>query len=104
VMFSGSLQYVREWQEALRKASRATRAYLYLTAVPVVERAASYVAVQRHAGALMLHQQLNKADLLATIDGTGLRLIREFWLEDHPHIARAPEQPSYYGCLLKRDG
>jgi hypothetical protein len=52
----------------------------------------------------MLHQQLNKDDLLATIDGTSLRLIREFWLEDHPHIANAPEQPSFYGCLLKRDG
>ena len=103
VMFSGSLQYVRDWQEALRKASRATRAYLYLWAVPVVERVGTYVAVQRHAGALILCQQFNKAELLATIDGTGLRLIREFWLEDHPHIANAPEQPSFYGCLLKRE-
>jgi len=103
VMFSGSLQYVRDWQVVLRKASQATRAYLFLWAVPVVERAAAYVALQRHAGALMLHQQFNKAELLAAIDGTGLSLIREFWLEDPPRIADAPEQPSFYGCLLKRE-
>jgi putative methyltransferase (TIGR04325 family) len=102
VMFSASLQYIRDWQQVLQKASLASREYVYLTMVSVVERTPSFVVVQRHAGAQMLNQQLNKAELLSAIDRMGLRLIREFWVQDHPYVVNAPEQPSYYGCLLKR--
>ena len=102
VMLSGSLQYVRDWQSLLAMASKAARAYVYLTAVPVVENAATYVAIQRHAGSMLLNQQFNKNELLETLRGTGLRLIREFWLNEYTYVANAPEQPSYYGCLLQR--
>jgi len=104
IIFSGSLQYIRNWQEVLHRASRAAREYVYLMYVPVVEFVPSYVALQSLDGAQMIHRQFNKSELLSTIGSAGLRIIREFWVEDHPSITNAPEQPSHYGCLLKRDG
>ncbi len=103
VMFNGSLQYIKDWKNVLRSGSHSACEYLYLTAVPIVESVPTFVAIQRHEGAVMLHQQFNKSEFFGVLEGTGLRLVREFWQEDHPHVARAPEQPSFYSCLLKRD-
>jgi putative methyltransferase (TIGR04325 family) len=103
VMFSSSLQYIKGWQDLLRRAAQAVGAYLFLTEISTVEHVSSYVAVQRTRGVALLHQQLNRADVLGTVHGTGLRLIREFLMGEHPPIANAPEQPSYRGWLFQRE-
>lgn len=103
IIFSGCLQYIQEWQHLLRRAASAVGTYLFLSQVSTVERVSGYVAVQRMRGITLLHQQLKKADVLSTVQGTGLRLVREFTMREHPPIVNAPEQPSYRGWLFERD-
>lgn len=103
VMFNTSLQYIQGWQSFLRRAAAAVRIYLYLSQVPTVERVPGYVAVQRMGGASVLHQQFNRAEILGTVQGAGLRLVREFLMGEHPWIRNAPEQPTVRGWLFQRD-
>jgi putative methyltransferase (TIGR04325 family) len=100
VMINGSLQYMRDWQHFLRKAAGAAREYLFLTRVPVVETAPSFVAVQEAYGTRMLHGQFNKAELLRVVEETGLQLVRELVVGDRPVIANAPEQCELRGWLF----
>ena len=103
VMFSGSLQVLENWDFLLRRATSAVRSYLFLLSqVSTVERVPSYVAVQRHRGVTMLHQQLKRARFLAIVQNTGLRLVGEFAMGEHPRIVNAPEQPSIRGWLFQR--
>jgi putative methyltransferase (TIGR04325 family) len=102
VMVSGSLQYIRYWQQFLQKASAATGSYLFLTRVPVVNNAGSFVAVQRAYGTRMLHWQFNRAELLQAISSTGLTMVREFLAGDCPYIKGAPEQCDLRGWLLQK--
>lgn len=103
VMFSSSLQYLQEWQDILRRAAQGTRGYLFLSDVPTVREVPAYVVTQRSAGATNLHFQLNRAEILDTVAGAGLRLVREFDMGAHPPVANAPEQPRCLGWLFHRD-
>jgi putative methyltransferase (TIGR04325 family) len=102
VILAGVLQYVEGWRELLvRTAASADR--LFLTDVSVVAGLPSYVAMQRVDGAAAHYQVLNKAELLDTLRGAGLRVVREFIVDKHPPIEGAPEQPRYSGWLLSRE-
>jgi putative methyltransferase (TIGR04325 family) len=102
VIISGSLQYIRQWQKFLRDAASATGDYLFLTRVPVVKKAFSFIAVQEAYGTRMLHQQFNRAELLHAIDDAGFTIIREFLAGDCPYIKNAPEQCDLRGWLLQK--
>ncbi|MEW6323946.1 MAG: hypothetical protein AB1515_01010 [Nitrospirota bacterium] len=102
VMINGSLQYMEHWRDALRRAARAAGRYLFLTRLPVVQSAPSFVAVQRIEGTELLHQQLNQRELLEEMEKTGLRLVREFVVGDRPYIGGAPEQCEMRGWLWTR--
>lgn len=102
VMFTSVLQYIQNWQDLLRRAAPAVGTYLFLSHVPTVEHVPSYVAMQRAKGMTLLHQQLNRADVLAIVQSTGLRLVREFVMREHEPIENAPEQPSHRGWLFER--
>ena len=102
VMIDGSLQYMENWEEVLQKVSTAVGGYLLLTSVPVVENADSFVAIQKAYDTRMLHWQFNKHALLQVIRNTGLSLMREFVIGEHPYIKNAPEQCEMCGWLFKR--
>lgn len=101
VMVSGSLQYIQNWQQFLLNLSAPVCGYLFLTRVPVVIGAASFVAVQNAYGTQMLHWQFNREELLHYIDKAGFYVVREFLAGDCPHIKNAPEQCDLRGWLLK---
>lgn len=103
VMSSGCLPYLLNWDAFLRQAASAVRGYLFLSQIPTVERAPSYLAVQRAHGMTMFYQVFNKADVLTTVQSTGLHLIREFVMCQHPPVVNAPEQPAFRGWLFRRD-
>ena len=85
-----------------RCASAAAGDYLFLTRVPVVESAASFVAVQDAYGTRMLHAQFNKDELLEAVAQTGLDLVRELVVGDRPLVKGAPEQCELRGWLFRR--
>ena len=105
VMASGSLQFSRDWQRVLSGLASASRGYVYITRLPCVERAPSFVVVQR---ALRYGYRsefvgfvLNKGELLEFAASIGLSLIREFRLQEAPFIHGAPEQSESRGFLFR---
>ena len=102
VMFIGSMQYLPDWQEVLRRAAKATGSYLLLCNVATVKNVASFVATSRSSGVTTLQIQLNRDDVVTTVERAGLRLMRELPMGAHPPVANAPEQPAYAGWLFQR--
>lgn len=102
VVFSGSLPYLRDWQGVLRQAVKGTRQYLYLADTPSVRGVPTYVITQRSGGVTNLGYVFNRSEIADTVQGAGLRLIREFTIGVHAPVANAPEQPNYGAWLFGR--
>jgi len=102
VMFSGSLQCVRDWRGTLDRAAAATRGYLFLSDIPAVRSVATFVATQRSRGQTILLHHFNRDELVAAVEAGGLRLVREFSPGEYPRVAGAPEQPRYGAWLFAR--
>jgi putative methyltransferase (TIGR04325 family) len=102
VMLSGSLQYAQDWQEQLRRIAGAAGEWLYITRLPVVERAPTFAAVQRVYGSVMLHWQFNRAQMLGFVESLGFVVDREFETGDRPCVKNAPEQCELRGWLFQR--
>jgi putative methyltransferase (TIGR04325 family) len=102
VMVNGSLQYMEDWKATLRELVQVAKEYFFLTRLPVVEHAPSFVALQREYNTEMLHQQFNKNEVVSFVESLGLRLVREVVVGDRPYIQGAPEQCELRGWLFKR--
>lgn len=103
VMISGSLQYMEDWEEALRRICRVAKEYFFLARIPVVEKGASFVMIERYYTEMTnLNQVLNQDALLQVVESTGLRLIREF-VAYPPKVRNAPEVVELRSWLFKRD-
>jgi putative methyltransferase (TIGR04325 family) len=104
VMINGSLQYMPDWKDMVRKIAASVDAggYLFLTRLPVVESSGSFVAVQRAYGTRMLHGQFNEEEVLGILEGASLVLLREFVVGDRPRIKGAPEQCELRGYLFRQ--
>lgn len=101
VMLNGVLQYMEDWPDMLRRITQVVKGYLFLGMLPLVERGPGFVALQRHYGAEMLHEQFNRQRLLMVIEGTGMHLMREFVTGYRPPIKHAPEQCELRSWLFK---
>ncbi len=108
VFASGSIQYSADWMDLVRTLARHAQAYLFLTRLPVVNSAPSFVAAQRaHRYGYATEYRgwcLNRHELLATVSGAGGRLLREFVADELPYLMGAPEQPVSAGFLFHVDG
>lgn len=102
VMFSGSLQYVPQWQDVLDRAANAAGTYLFLSDIPSVRDVPAYVMTQRSGGMTNLQYVLNRSDIVTAAERAGLRLLREWTMSAHPPVAGAPEQPMAVGWLFSR--
>ncbi len=103
VMMTGSIPYIEDWANTLKRIANSAKEYLFLFRFPVVEYGPTFVAIQRIYESQMLHQLLNQSELLEVVKGTGMTLIREFVVGDHPYIKNAPEQCEIRGWLFKRE-
>jgi putative methyltransferase (TIGR04325 family) len=105
VLASSSLQYSREWQDVLAGLAGATGRFLLVTRLPTVERADSFVFVQRPYqygyNTEYLSWCLRRDALVDQAERSGLRLIREFLVGEQPRIVGAPEQCVYRGFLFR---
>jgi putative methyltransferase (TIGR04325 family) len=105
VLAAGSLQYVEDWQNTLRRLAGATQRYLLLTRTPTVGQSQSFVVLQRGQpygfGTDVLEWFFNRYELLECAAGTGMRLVREFVMLDQTPAAGVPEQAQYRGFLFE---
>jgi putative methyltransferase (TIGR04325 family) len=98
VLASSSFQYAEGWQSLLHGLAEATTDFLLLTRLPVVERAPSFVVLQRaHAygyATEYLGWVFNRGELFTATMAAGLDLERQFLLQEPLEIPGAPEHPS----------
>ena len=108
VMASASMHYTEDWQALLAGLARATQSYLYITRLPTVLQAPSFVFIQRpyayEYNTEYLGWCLNRASFLNEAEKSGLTLVREFVIAERPPIANAPEQCQYRGFLFRSPG
>lgn len=106
VLASGSLQFAEDWRATLAKLAGAAGGYLYVTSLPLVERAPSFVFVQRPYrfgyDTEYLGWCLNRGEFLDATARSNLTLLREFVVGHRPVIVGAPEQNEYRGFLFQR--
>ena len=107
VMASSSLHYERDWKSLLGRLSAATARWLFVTRLPVVRNAASYVFLQRPYkygyGTEYLAWSFNRDEFLGIASQSGLELVREFVLGEQPDIAGAPENWQGRGFLFQKE-
>ena len=105
VMASTSMHYTEDWQSLLAGLARVTQGYLYITRLPTVLQAPTFVFVQRPYAygynTEYLSWCLNRASFLGEAEKSGLTLVREFVIAESPRIANAPEQCQYRGFLFR---
>lgn len=108
VMASGSLQYAEDWKALLGRLARATNGYLYVTRLPVIFKSKSYVFLQRARrwgyDTEYLGWCLNREEFLEEARRTGMRLVREFLINESVDIAGAPQPCAFRGYLFTAQG
>jgi putative methyltransferase (TIGR04325 family) len=107
VFASNSIQYAEDWRALLVRLAGAAARWMFLTRVPLVERAAGFVVAQRphHVGyrTEYLSWVFNRGELLAHASAVGLALKREFLMvaERNEGVAGAPEANDNRGFLFR---
>jgi putative methyltransferase (TIGR04325 family) len=106
VLISASLQYAEDWKSAVSQLAGASRSYVYVTRLPIVHKAPSFVVVQRPYQygyqTEYLGWFLNRQEFLDHMNSLNLELMREFLINERPAVPNAPEQAEYRGFLYRR--
>jgi putative methyltransferase (TIGR04325 family) len=106
IVASGSLFYERDWRAAVDALVRSCGGYLFVTRMPIVKEAASFVTIQRPLEAGYITEYLcwilNEEELVSYVRSRGMELLREFLIDYGPTIRNAPEQPLVRGYLFRR--
>jgi putative methyltransferase (TIGR04325 family) len=104
VLVSTSLQYSEDWASTLKGLAQATGGYIFVTRLPILHHAPSFVIVQRPYeygyNTEYLGWCLNRNEFLKLAENLGLKLVREFIAQESPPVTLAPEQPEYWGFLF----
>ena len=108
ILASASVHYTEDWQGLLAGLARAAHGYLYITRLPTVLQAPSFVFIQRPYAygynTEYLGWCLNRASFLSEAEKSGLTMVREFVIAERPSIANAPEQCQFRGFLFRSPG
>jgi len=99
-----ALHYQRDWRSLVGKLAAVTGGQLFISRVPIVLKAPSFVVIQRAAA----HQMpvefcgwfFNRDELLDHASSQGLTLRREFLMMDETPAAGVPEQARHRGFLF----
>jgi putative methyltransferase (TIGR04325 family) len=106
IFASNSLQYFRDWRGIIGRFRTSACRWIMLGRVPVVEKTATFAAVQRPEW-LGYHTEyiswvLNRDELLREIESRDLVLEREFLtVNECLRVSGAPEQVTHRGFLLR---
>lgn len=98
VIANGLLNYMTDWKELLIKLVDSVGDYLFLGHLPLVNNVNSFVTLQWRYNTEMLHNQLNRNEVLSAVK---LPLIREFLTGVHPYMNNVPEQCELISFLFR---
>lgn len=106
VIAVSSLWYVERWRDLVDQLLEVCDDYLYVSRMTVVDRAASFAAIQRPWAAGYRTEYVcwifNRDELVCYIESRGATLLREFVLGDAPYIQHAPQQGELRGFLFRK--
>ena len=106
VICVSALQFVEKWQTLVDDLASASSRYLLLSRIPLVSRHPSFVVTQQTAMGKLPFQfsgwYFNREELTTRVEAHGLKLRREFLVDDDTRAARVPEQASYRALLFER--
>lgn len=104
VFSSSALQYLDDWRPTVDALVQSSKRYLYITRMPFVITARSFVAIQRVKSyrTEYLGWVLNRSEFVQFIEGRGMRLVRQFVNHAGPRIRGAPEPNLYMGFLFEK--
>ncbi len=107
VLASGVLQCFQDWKRVAQRLAEAFQSYLFITRLPIVQQASSFVVLQRpcqHGYETEYPNWfLNRQEFLEVMNSAGVQLTREFLLSEKPNVCAAPEQCEYRGYLYSRE-
>jgi putative methyltransferase (TIGR04325 family) len=105
VFTSGALFYVEEWQTLLAQLAQSTHDLVFVTRLPIVFNAPSFVFLQRAYNfgynTEYLGWCLNRKTLLDEATRLNLQLIREFVAGESWAVSNAPEECKSRGFLFR---
>jgi hypothetical protein len=106
VISSASLPYSEDWRAVFAKLADAAAPWLFVTRLPIVHTAPSFVVLQRPY-ALGYQTEfptwvLNRGELVGLADQLGLALERELIAGPPQAFAGAPEATEHLGFLFKK--
>jgi len=108
VLASGSLEYFEDWKGVVERLASASRSYLYVTRLPIVHQARSFVVVQRpyqHGyDTEYMGWFLNRQEFLEHVGSLEMTLRREFLINEGLVARAAPERCEVRGFLFARKG
>lgn len=104
VVASSSIQYSKNWRAVFKSLANATHGWLYITRLPIVKKASSFVVLQRPY-AHGYHTEyagwfINRSEFLDHAESLGLVLFREFLVSESPYVKNAPDRCQYSGFLF----
>lgn len=107
VMAGGSIQFEKNWQASMASLAAAAEHWLFITQVPVIQKARRFVVVQRPFRVGMdtdyISWVFNRDEFLDQIENSGLKLDREFLCSGSSQEYRnAVEASELRGFLFKR--
>jgi len=106
VLASASLHYSEKWSHRFRQLASVTKSQMYVTRLPVVFHSPSFVVLQRAYNfgydTEYLGWFLNRDEFLQCASDAGMRLMREFLIDERPSfVYGAPELGEYRGFLFQ---
>ena len=108
VMTGWALQSTPDWRALLASLAAVADRYLFVTWLPVVERAESFAIIHRPPPWASRDGRpgwiLKRDEFLREAAKLGLGLRREFLISEHPDVPGAPETPAYRGFLFAAAG
>ena len=106
VISSSSLHYFEDWRAIARRLASATREFLYVARLQIVNRSPSFVVEQRPLRpgyyTQCLSWFLNRQEFLSCVEESGLELVREFVFLEQWDVRGAPEKQKGRGFLFRR--
>jgi putative methyltransferase (TIGR04325 family) len=101
-----AFQFEQDWQSLFANLASVTGQHLFVSRLPIVLEAPSFVVVQRAAAHQLAFEFcgwfLNRDELLERASRCGLLLRREFLIMDETPADGVPEQARYRGFLFAR--
>lgn len=99
-LLSGALQYAVDWRTTLINIRNVTKEYVFVTRLPVVQRANSFLILQRAYDTEFLGWVFNRNEFLQYAQDISLNLVREFLISEKVRVPRAPEPFDNRGFLF----